>query len=171
MIQPTPEQLEIIERQLGRKPRGLVGIAAQTEEGIPLALQMRSLVEDKPFPTLYWLCSKDLYQAIAELETAGLVKQLEQRLQDEEDFREAFLQNQHDYVAKRWAAMPQEDIDRIAELGFTDLFHKYGIGGISQWDKIRCLHMQYAHYLADGNNVIGQFIDSEYSLSNLLITQ
>ena len=48
MIQPTPEQLEVIERQLGRKPRGLVGIAAQTENGIPLALQMRSLVEDKP---------------------------------------------------------------------------------------------------------------------------
>ncbi|WP_036230359.1 DUF501 domain-containing protein [Marinobacterium jannaschii] len=171
MIQPTPEQLEIIERQLGRKPRGLVGIAAQTESGIPLVLQMRSLVEDKPFPTLYWLCSKDLYQAIAELETAGLVKQLEQRLQDEEEFRQAFLKNQRDYVAKRWAAMPQDDIDRIEALGFTDLFHKYGIGGIAQWDKIRCLHMQYAHYLADGENVVGQFIDSEYSLSDLLITQ
>ena len=67
---PTEQQLEIICQQLGREPRGLAGIAVQSDEGIPLVLQMDGLVDDKPFPTLFWLSSKDIYQAIAEIETA-----------------------------------------------------------------------------------------------------
>ncbi len=168
MTQPTATQLEIIERQLGRKPRGLVRIAAQTGDGIPLVLQMRSLVDDKPFPTLYWLSSKDLYRAIAEIETAGWVKQIEAEITQDAALREAYLQNQRDYVARRWAAMPDEDRQRIEALGFSGLFDKYGIGGIAQWDKVRCLHMQYAHYLVDGN-VVGERMEQQFNLRRLPI--
>ena len=56
----TAQQLQTIESQLGRTPRGLVDIAYATDQGVPVVLQMRSLVDDQPFPTLYWLCSKDL---------------------------------------------------------------------------------------------------------------
>ena len=72
VIEPTAQQLTIIEQQLGRPPRGLVGIAHQTADGIPVVLQMRSLVDDQPFPTLYWLCSRDLHRALAQIEDQGI---------------------------------------------------------------------------------------------------
>jgi len=168
MSEPTAQQLELIEQQLGRKPRGLAGVAVATDSGIPLVLQMRSLVEDQPFPTLFWLSSKDLYQAIAEIETSGWVKQIEAELEQNEDLRAAYLANQLSYVELRWALMRDEDKARIEELGFSDLFNQYGIGGIRQWDKVRCLHMQYAHHLTDGN-VIGARLDEEFGLNTLAI--
>ena len=164
----SEQQLALIRQQLGREPRGIVGICATTNGGVPLVLQMRSLVDDKPFPTLYWLSSKDLHKAIGQIETNGFVKQIEQRIQDDEVFRSSYLINQKDYVKQRWQAMSSEDKSRIEALGFTDLFHRYGIGGISQWDKVRCLHMQYAHHLA-ADNVVGQWMDETFGLKELTI--
>jgi uncharacterized protein len=92
----TQVQLDMIKRQIGREPRGLVGIAHQTSDGIPTVLQIRSLVDNRPFPTLFWLCSKDLYRAIAEIETSGWVKQIEQEIQQDETLREAFRSSSWD---------------------------------------------------------------------------
>lgn len=169
----TPEQLQRIELQLGRAPRGLAEIAYQSPNGIPIVLRMESLVDDEPFPTLYWLCSKDLHKAISRIETAGWVKQIEQELQVNALLNAGYLQNHRDYVDKRQQYMSDKQRQRIAELGFSELFQRYGIGGISQWDKVRCLHMQYAHYLCEvgeSRNVIGARMEQEFGLSNLKIT-
>lgn len=164
----SDQQLVFIRQQLGREPRGIVGIAASSKGGVPLVLKMRSLVDDKPFPTLYWLSSKDLHKAIAHIETSGAVKQLEQRIQEDEGFRHSYLNNHKNYVRQRWQAMTAADKSRLETLGFSDLFHRYGIGGIAQWDKVRCLHMQYAHHLA-ADNVIGQWMDETFDLQALTI--
>ncbi|WP_417228225.1 DUF501 domain-containing protein [Amphritea sp.] len=160
----SEQQLELIERQLGREPRGLVDIAWQSPQGVPGVLQMRSLVDDQPFPTLYWLSSKDLYQAIAEIETSGEVKRIEQQLETDDDLRAAHLADQQRYVDLRWQMMADSDRQRIAELGFTELFDSYGIGGIRHWDKVRCLHMQYAYHLAVGGTAIGSLLDQRYGV-------
>lgn len=165
----TEQQLELVEKQLGRKPRGLVDIAWQTKQGIPAVLQMRSLVDDKPFPTLYWLSSKDLYQAIAEIETGGEVKRIEQQIGLDDELRAAHLADQQRYVDLRWRMMADNDRQRIDELGFTELFNSYGIGGIRHWDKVRCLHMQYAYHLAVGGTAIGQLLDERFALQELAI--
>ncbi|WP_339673087.1 DUF501 domain-containing protein [Dasania marina] len=164
----SPQQLTLIQQQLGRPPRGIVSIAAESASGIPLVLQMRSLVDNQPFPTLYWLSSKTLSKAIGSIETLGWVKSIEQRLQDDDALREQFLQNQRGYVASRWQKMDSNDKALIEQLGFSPLFEQYGIGGITQWDKVRCLHMQYAHHLAE-SNVIGALMDEEFQLNELEI--
>jgi hypothetical protein len=61
--------------------------------------------------------------------------------------------------------MRPEDRARIEEKGLAELYTRYGIGGIAQWDKVRCLHMQYAHWLAEGDNVIGERLEQEFELS------
>ncbi|MFT6914862.1 MAG: hypothetical protein ACJAWL_001161 [Motiliproteus sp.] len=170
----TPTQLECIEQQLGRPPRGLAEIAYQSPDGIPMVLRMHSLVDDKPFPTLYWLCSTDLDRAISRIESTGWIKQIEQELQLDTEFKERYLQNHRDYVATRAQYLSPELRQRIAELGFSEVLERYGIGGISQWDRVRCLHMQYAHYLCtegDNRNVIGARMEQEFSLSQLKITR
>ncbi|MFW1677353.1 DUF501 domain-containing protein [Pontibacter sp. JAM-7] len=166
LITPTAEQFETIRQQLGREPRGLAGIALASTAGIPLVLQMRSLVDDQPFPTLYWLSSRELYQAIAEIETAGAVKQLEQALQSDAAFMAEHLVDQQRYVDLRWQLMTSQDRQRIAELGFTSLFDQYGIGGIRHWDKIRCLHMQYAFHTVAGS-AVGRRLDELFQLDQL----
>ena len=163
----TPNQLSIIEQQLGRKPRGLVRIAAFSKD-IPLVLQMRSLIEDKPFPTLYWLSSKTLNKAIGQIEGQGWVKTIERRLMEDESLRNIFLANQQSYTDSRWNKVAPKDKTRIATLGFTELFKQYGIGGITEWQKVRCLHMQYAHHLAE-KNIIGELMDEEFGLNKLEI--
>ncbi|MGB1237525.1 MAG: DUF501 domain-containing protein [Pseudomonadales bacterium] len=159
--------LAIIAEQIGREPQGIVRVAARANNGCPQVLQMRSIVDNKPFPTLYWLCGKSISKAIGAIETQGWVKDVEQRLQEDEGLREAFLANQHQYVAKRKAEMHPDDAALIEQRGMTDLFASYGIGGIAQWDKVRCLHMQYAHHLVDGN-AIGELLDSEFNLREIL---
>ncbi|WP_369832085.1 DUF501 domain-containing protein [Motiliproteus sp. MSK22-1] len=170
----TTEQLQVIETQLGRTPRGLVDIGYQTDRGIPVVLQMRSLVDDQPFPTLYWLSSKDLYKAIARLETEGWVKRLEEELAEDPEFLQSYQQNHRDYVKQRWQMMAEKDRQRIETLGFSHLFERYGIGGIAQWDKVRCLHMHYAHYLCGSSdslkNVIGERLERQFGLMQLQLT-
>ncbi|KDE38880.1 putative toxin to DivIC [Nitrincola lacisaponensis] len=167
-MQPTPEQLEIITRQLGRKPRGIAAIAHATDAGVPVVLQMRSLVANKPFPTLYWLCSQDLDKAIARIESSGWIKSIEAELQQDDELRARYHQQQADYVARRWQLMFAEDRAALEAQGFAELFNTLGIGGIAQWDKVRCLHMQYAHHLV-AENLVGQRMDAEFGLDQLSI--
>ncbi|MBY4678639.1 DUF501 domain-containing protein [Marinobacterium arenosum] len=162
------EQLDIIEQQLGRPPRGLVAIARQTDDGVPLVLQMRSLVDDQPFPTLYWLCSRDLHRAIAQIEDQGWVKEIEAEIEQDEALHAAYQADQRAYVERRWQLMAEEDRSRIAQLGFSELFDRYGIGGIANWDKVRCLHMQYAQHLVMGSE-IGRRMDRLFELPQLQI--
>ncbi|MDP6968263.1 MAG: DUF501 domain-containing protein [Gammaproteobacteria bacterium] len=164
----SPHQRQIIRQQIGREPHGLKDIAHATPTGLPVVLRMAPIVDDKPFPTLYWLCSRDLHKAINQLETHGLVKQLERQLQDDADFMAAYQANQHAYVAARWANCSEAEKHQLHKRGFSDLFASYGIGGLRDWQQIRCLHMHYAHHLCD-NNVIGQWLDSEYQLNQLVL--
>lgn len=166
----SDNQKEIITRQIGRPPEGCVTVAYE-QNGVPAILQMRSMVDGKPFPTLYWLCSRDLYRAVARLETEGWVKRFEEMLAEDTDFLEAYKACHARYVARRWQLMHPEDKLSIEQRGFTELFHRYGIGGISRWDKVRCLHMHVADYLGSPAgvepNIIGAKLDEEFGLSEL----
>lgn len=159
----SQEELDIITDQLGRTPNGISAIAHYSPSGVPQSLQMESWVFDQPFPTLYWLSSKAIDKALARVESQGVVKELERRIQEDNDLRKAYHASHEDYIARRWEAMLPEHRKLIEERGFTPLFNKLGIGGIANWDQVRCLHMQYAHHLA-GHNIIGKLLDEEYDI-------
>lgn len=164
---PTPEQRLLIADELGKEPLGMEFITAVDGQGRPLALQVAALVKGKPFPTFYWLSSRFLVKELSHLEAAGLIKELEQRLQDEPALMTEYRQSHEDYVARRWAAMSEAIKAEVNRLGFTDVFTKRGVGGIENWQQIRCLHTQYAHHLSSGN-AIGKILDEEYGIAALL---
>lgn len=155
--------INIITAQLGREPNGIHAIAHYSPNGTPQVLEMETWVFDQPFPTLYWLSSRAIDKALAKIESHGVVKELEQRIKDNEALREAHYASHRDYIAKRWKVMSEEHKAIIEKKGFKPLFEKLGIGGIANWDKVRCLHMQYAHHLV-GNNAIGRILDEEYNI-------
>ena len=47
---------------------------------------------------------------------------------------------------------------RLAELGYSDVFNSKGIGGIADFSRIRCLHTWYAAHLVVPNTV-GRLLD------------
>lgn len=167
-MQPDYQQLEIIREQIGREPRGIAAIAYQNEKGVPLILQMRSLVNDKPFPTLYWMSSRDLSREISRIEMTGWIKRFEDELQEDALLRETYMGQQRRYMERRWELMDPSDKARIDELGFTAMFNEVGIGGIANWDKVRCLHMNYAYHLIEPS-VVGERLDQEFKLNELAL--
>lgn len=164
---PDDRQLAIITAQLGRAPRGIQAVTAVDGEGTPLVLRMEPMVDGRPFPTLYWLCSEQLKVALSRLEARGVIKKLEARLQEEPEFLAAYHQSHRDYVERRWYHMQPAQRAEIERLGYDTLLRERGIGGIANWDQVRCLHTQYAHHLC-GDNVIGQWLDAEYGIPDCL---
>jgi len=164
---PDARQLAIITQQLGRAPRGTEAVAATDGDGTPLVLRMAPIVDGTPFPTLYWLSSERLKVEISHIEAAGVIKQLETRLQQDPDFLAAYHRSHEQYVAARWAFMSAAQRAEVARRGYTDVLSERGIGGIANWDQVRCLHTQYAHHLC-GENVIGQWLDANYGVADCL---
>ncbi|MGQ4878319.1 DUF501 domain-containing protein [Billgrantia sp. LNSP4103-1] len=164
---PDTRQLAIIAEQLGRAPRGIEAVAATDGEGTPLVLRMAPIVDGKPFPTLYWLCSERLKIDISRIEASGVIKQIESRLQQDADFLAAYHASHRDYVETRWRCMSEAQRSEVERLGYESVMRERGIGGIANWDQVRCLHTQYAHHLC-GHNVIGQWLDAEFAVADCL---
>ena len=164
---PTAAEVEIIAQQLGRAPKGLAKITAITNSGRPLAVQVSPLVEGKPFPTFYWLSCPQLVKEIAHLEAAGVIKQLEDRLKEDAELLAAYKLSHENYIKERWQAMSAATKQQVEALGFTELFNTRGVGGIANWQQVRCLHTQYAHHLSS-SNAIGQLLDADFSLASFL---
>lgn len=164
---PDARQLAIIAEQLGRAPRGIEAVAAVDGAGTPLVLRMAPIVDGNPFPTLFWLCSERLKVDISRIEARGVIKQLEARLQQDADFLDAYHASHRDYVETRWRHMSEAQRLEVERLGYGNVMRERGIGGIANWDQVRCLHTQYAHHLC-GSNVVGQWLDAEYAVADCL---
>ncbi|MEE4204436.1 MAG: DUF501 domain-containing protein, partial [Halieaceae bacterium] len=62
---------------LGRTPRGLRDVAVFDATGQPSVIRVASVVDGKPFPTLFWLVDPALNLAIDRLEAAGVIAALQ----------------------------------------------------------------------------------------------
>jgi hypothetical protein len=164
---PTLSELEIIAQQLGRPPRGIEAVAATDGEGTPLVLRMAPIVDGQPFPTLYWLSSERLKVAISHLEAAGVIKELEQYLQEDAEFLAAYHQSHRDYVDERWQHMSDAQKADVIQRGYESVLTERGVGGITNWNQVRCLHTQYAHHLGR-HNAIGQWMEEIHQIDRCL---
>src|SRR3954471_11719700 len=66
---------EIVERQLGRRPRAFVRVAVRCPFGKPAVTEQAAFDEDgRPFPTQYYATCRHLVAAISRLEAGGGVE-------------------------------------------------------------------------------------------------
>ncbi len=140
---------------LGRQPRGLEEIAVIGAAGEPLVIRVASLVDEKPFPTLFWLVDPALCYRIDQLEAAGFIKQLQQRVDAEPDLQKGMRNDHRAHIALRNCCMPSLTRLRLEELGFGQALVNKGIGGIADFTRIRCLHTWYGAHLVVPNTVGG----------------
>jgi uncharacterized protein len=131
-----------IERQLGRPPRGLRGVAHRCPCGLPDVVETSPRLENgTPFPTLYYLTCPRACSAIGRLEGAGVLREFTERLDRDPDLRDRYQAAYRDYVARRDAIDPLPGAP--------------GVGGMPE--RVKCLHALVAHELAvPGSNPVGR---------------
>ena len=67
---------DFVAERLGREPRGFCDVAAFNAMGLPASIRVSSIVDGKPFPTLYWLIDAELSLNIDRLEAAGWIARM-----------------------------------------------------------------------------------------------
>jgi len=100
---------------------------------------------------------------ISKLEHQGIIGKLEALIEADGRFRARYHQDHRRYIEERWAELEERDRLWIEEHGLTATFKERGIGGLSDWDKVKCLHMHYAHHLVR-ENVIGEWLDENFEI-------
>ena len=154
----TPEITARVATLLGREPRGLEDVAVARPDGQPMVIRVASLVDDKPFPTLFWLLDPLLCYRIDQVEAGGLIKELQQRIDADPELRLSMREDHLAHIRMREDYMADAVRQRLQELGFDNVFVSKGIGGIADFGRIRCLHTWYGAHLVTPNTV-GRLLD------------
>lgn len=136
----TAEDLATLEQQLGRPPRGVVGVAARCVCGRPIVVRtLPRLPDGTPFPTTYYLTHPRAVAAVSTLEASGVMRQMTERLAQDEDLAAAYRAAHGHYLRRR------------AELGDVPEIAGISAGGMPT--RVKCLHVLVGHALAAGPGV------------------
>jgi hypothetical protein len=139
MDDATPADIDALAEQLGRSPRGVVGIGARCVCGRPLvAVTVPRLDDGTPFPTTFYLTHPGVVAAMSTLEANGAMRELQATL-DDPDVAAAYTRAHADYLARR------------EELGHVDEIAGISAGGMPT--RVKCLHALAGHALAAGPGV------------------
>ncbi|MBN1859091.1 DUF501 domain-containing protein [Candidatus Bipolaricaulota bacterium] len=160
MDPPTVADAVVLKSQLGRTPRGLLGIARRCPYGFPQVIAVYPIVDDKPFPTTYWLTCPHLSRHIGRIEAAGMIGLLEKRVREQPGLRDALDQSHRAAIAVRRQLLSGEDQTRLEQELRLGAVLSRGIGGIADWSRLKCLHLHVAYALAQ-SNPIGDLVLAE----------
>jgi len=134
----TPEERDLVGRQLGRPPRALVAVAHRCPCGQPDDVETAPRLEDgTPFPTLYYLTCPRATAAASRLEAAGRMREWQDELATDPDLAADYRAAHERYLAERDA----RDV----------LPTRATAGGMP--DRVKCLHALAGHALAAGPGV------------------
>jgi hypothetical protein len=137
----TTRDEAVIAVQLGRSPRGLLGVAHRCPCGLPdVAETAPRLPDGSPFPTLYYLTCPRANAAVSKLEASGLMRDMTARLADD-TLRRRYESAHRDYLARRQLAARTAGIEPLPP-------GTQSAGGMPV--RVKCLHALVAHELAAG---------------------
>lgn len=136
----SDEDLAIIEAQLGRAPRGVAEVAWRCPCGKPAVVKTEPRLENgTPFPTTYYLTCPRAVSAIGTLEASGMMAEMTERLESDEELAARYRAAHESYLADR------------EELGHVDEIAGISAGGMPT--RVKCLHVLVGHSLAKGPGV------------------
>ncbi|MCY7303403.1 MAG: DUF501 domain-containing protein [Thermoleophilia bacterium] len=147
---------ELVERQIGRRPRAFRRVAAHCPFGMPAVTEQEPYdATGAPFPTTYYLTCRHVIAAISRLEAAGGVERWSTAVAvDPElsaDLARATTQQRQ---IRRSLAGSSDGADHGASLDT-------GIGGSRNPTQLKCLHAHAAYALAQPGYRIGEAILAE----------
>ncbi|WP_421783211.1 DUF501 domain-containing protein [Gardnerella sp. DNF01198P] len=135
----------IVEKQLGRFPRGMVAVGARCVCGRPLAVITRPCLEDgTPFPTTCYLTSPEAVKAVSRVEADGIMREYNELLQSDEDLKKQYERAHKYYLEFRHelAVSLGDSEEHISQMS---------AGGMPV--RVKCLHALLAQTLVMGKGV------------------
>jgi hypothetical protein len=137
---PSVEDLAIIETQLERPPRGVLGVAYRCPSGHPgVIVTAPRLPNGSPFPTFYYLTCPQAVAACSRLEAAGIMAEWTQELADDPKLAAEYRSAHQAYLTDR------EALEVVPELS--------GVSAGGMPDRVKCLHALLGHALGAGRGV------------------
>jgi uncharacterized protein len=97
------------------------------------------LADGTPFPTLYYLTCPRAASAIGRLEGSGLMREMTERLESDDELAAQYRAAHESYLARR------EELGHVGEIS--------GISAGGMPTRVKCLHVLVAHALAVGRGV------------------
>jgi hypothetical protein len=139
---PTHDESEYVQECIGKKVRGDFRIACRNEHGQPSVIENAPFFYDgTPMPTHYWLIDPALSHDVALIESSGGVDEVE-----DEYGLDRIAEIHHRYEQER---------DSFIAQNFDGPRPSGGVGGTRRG--VKCLHAHVAHFLATGDDFIGQW--------------
>jgi uncharacterized protein len=146
---PSAADVQAVTLQLGRVPRGLLGVAHRCPCGLPDVVETAPRLPDgAPFPTLYYLTCPRAVAAVSRLEAGGLMREMTRRLAADPELRQAYEAAHSAYLARRDEAARASGVEPLPQ-------GTPSAGGMP--DRVKCLHALVAQELAaPGTNPLGR---------------
>lgn len=136
----TGDDLAAVAAQLGRPPRGTRAVAHRCPCGLPDVVETTPrLADGTPFPTLFYLTCPRAVGACSRLESAGLMREMAERLATDPELAQRYRAAHEDYLDRR------ETIDQVPEIA--------GVSAGGMPGRVKCLHVHLGHALATGPGV------------------
>src|SRR5207248_4939275 len=103
----SPADRAAVGEQLGREPRAIRAVAHRCPCGNPDVVETTPRLPDgTPFPTLYYLTCPRAVAEGGRLESAGVMRDMAQRLRDDPVLAQAYRAAHEDYLRRRTSAGP-----------------------------------------------------------------
>lgn len=132
--------LAVLKEQLGRVPRGVVGVAARCVCGNPTVVATAPRLDDgSPFPTFYYLTHPAATAAMSVLEAGHVMKEFSDELAESEELQQQYRGAHAAYLHDRAAYGEPDEIAGISAGGMPT--------------RVKCLHALAGHSLAVGPGV------------------
>lgn len=142
----TDADFAFLATQLGRVPRGVVGIAARCRCGRPLVVATAPRLDDgTPFPTVYYLTHPAVTAAVSRLEADGVMAEMTARLDTDDELAAGYSRAHAAYLRDRADVGQRAGTGPVAEID--------GISAGGMPSRVKCLHALAAHSLAVGPGI------------------
>jgi uncharacterized protein len=136
----TSHDEAVIEAQLGRPARSIHAIGHRCPCGNPDVVATEPRLDDgTPFPTTFYLTCPRAASMIGTLEASGLMKQMSDRLESDEELAAAYRRAHEAYLGYR------EAIAEVPEIA--------GVSAGGMPTRVKCLHVLAGQALAQGRGV------------------
>ncbi|MDA2969899.1 MAG: DUF501 domain-containing protein [Actinomycetota bacterium] len=141
------KEKQIVELQIGRKLRSESKVVSKCHLNLPTVIEVPPNLDDgTPFPTTFWLTCPMYNKKIGSLESNGMIKDLDEQLDNNSLLRAQWENRQKSY--KEYREKLKDKKSAINPQG--------GVGGAA--NSIKCLHAHTADELATNQNIIGKIV-------------
>ena len=143
MLKASDQDIARVTELLGRRPQGDFEVVVRDNTGDPVVVKNEPLLFDgTPMPTRFWLVGSQPHLLVSRLESAGDIDLAESEVDPQE-----LAQTHMMYAIERDSQIPADHIGPRPH---------GGVAGTRTG--VKCLHAHYAHWLAGGNDVVGDWV-------------